>query len=104
MCGRFVRSKPSRALAELFRAEAMADVPPSYNIAPTQMIAAVRVEPEHQKRELAALNMGARALLVGRPEDRLQTDERARRDRGNEALFPVGLAAPPVPDPGRLLL
>ena len=45
MCGRFVRTRLPRTLAELLRAEAMADPPPGFNIAPTQMIAAVRIEP-----------------------------------------------------------
>ena len=42
MCGRFVRDKPVSEIAEAFGVERIAsDLAPSYNIAPTQMVAAI---------------------------------------------------------------
>ncbi|MFQ5983736.1 MAG: SOS response-associated peptidase [Woeseiaceae bacterium] len=57
MCGRFAFYSPSEATAALFGVEAAPALKPRYNIAPTQMIAAVRVTPE-DTRELAMLRWG----------------------------------------------
>ena len=57
MCGRFAFYSPSEATAALFGVDGGIAVEPRYNIAPTQLIAAVR-EDEEQKRELVMLRWG----------------------------------------------
>ena len=57
MCGRFTLHAPAEKVADLFGLDCTPDLPPRYNIAPTQLIAAVRaVEPG--KRELVQLRWG----------------------------------------------
>ncbi len=55
MCGRFSRSTPTPVLIEQFELLAAPDLPPRYNIAPTQDVAVVRGAPE---RELVLLRWG----------------------------------------------
>ena len=51
MCGRFVQASPSRAYAELFGlADTELDLPPRYNVAPSQAVLAARMEPTHKTR------------------------------------------------------
>jgi putative SOS response-associated peptidase YedK len=57
MCGRFAFYSPSEATAALFGASGTVDVTPRYNIAPTQDIAAVRLD-EEGKRELVLFRWG----------------------------------------------
>jgi putative SOS response-associated peptidase YedK len=55
MCGRFtLRSRP-HAIAEAFGVPHAFDLRPRYNIAPSQSVAVVRLDPEHQRRELTFL-------------------------------------------------
>ena len=56
MCGRFVLHTPPPALAEYFDIDAIPDLAASYNIAPSQPVAAVRVLEQH--REMAMLRWG----------------------------------------------
>ena len=56
MCGRFTLTTPSAVLAEAFGLPEPPDLPPRYNIAPTQLVAAVRA-PEG-RRELVSLRWG----------------------------------------------
>lgn len=56
MCGRFLLTTPISELARLFMAEGGWNAPPRHNIAPTQDIAAVRVE--EGVRRLVALRWG----------------------------------------------
>jgi putative SOS response-associated peptidase YedK len=56
MCGRFTLRTPSTQLAQQFRLPSVPDLPPRYNIAPTQPVAAVRA-PGGQ-RELVMLHWG----------------------------------------------
>ncbi len=58
MCGRFVLTTPVGALADLFGfANPLPNLPPRYNIAPTQVVAIVRLD--HQgARELALVRWG----------------------------------------------
>jgi putative SOS response-associated peptidase YedK len=56
MCGRFVLHTPPPALADYFDIDAIPDMVASYNIAPSQPVAAVRV-PE-QCREMVMLRWG----------------------------------------------
>jgi putative SOS response-associated peptidase YedK len=56
MCGRYVRKTPSAALATLFDALALANLRPSYNVAPTQTVAVVR--PSADGRDLVSMRWG----------------------------------------------
>src|ERR1700687_1876767 len=58
MCGRFVRKTPNHGLATLFDAPAVPELSPSYNVAPSQPVAAVRLAADGQHRELALLRWG----------------------------------------------
>jgi putative SOS response-associated peptidase YedK len=58
MCGRFVRRTPVTDLARFFHFPDGAPEPPRYNIAPTQLVAAVRAPVRVQERELAWLRWG----------------------------------------------
>ncbi len=42
MCGRFVRSRPAQAWADLLGAEPVAALPPSWNVSPSQPVLAAR--------------------------------------------------------------
>ena len=57
MCGRFAFYSPSEAAAALFGVSGAAAVEPRYNIAPTQVVAAIR-EGEDAGRELVMLRWG----------------------------------------------
>lgn len=57
MCGRFAFYSPSEATAALFGATSSTEVIPRYNIAPTQFIAAVRMDAQGAS-ELAMLRWG----------------------------------------------
>lgn len=43
MCGRFVMTSPAQAIAEIFSAGGRPNLPASYNVAPTQSVATVRM-------------------------------------------------------------
>jgi putative SOS response-associated peptidase YedK len=58
MCGRFVRKTPVAQLAQALLFPETAPQPPRYNIAPTQLVAAVRAAPQAPARELAWLRWG----------------------------------------------
>lgn len=58
MCGRFVLMAAGRDLSERFELEEEPSLEPRYNIAPTQMVAAVRVEPHTLRRRLHMLRWG----------------------------------------------
>jgi putative SOS response-associated peptidase YedK len=57
MCGRFAFYSPSEATAALFGVAGSLDIEPRYNVAPTQDIAAIRVN-EDQQRELVTFRWG----------------------------------------------
>jgi putative SOS response-associated peptidase YedK len=57
MCGRFAFYSPSEATAALFGVRSSVAVVPRYNIAPTQYIAAIRRDDDHQP-ELVMLRWG----------------------------------------------
>ena len=57
MCGRFTLRTNANALSEQFSCE-IADLPPRYNVAPTQMVASVRHDPDSQRRQFATLRWG----------------------------------------------
>ncbi|MGE0278455.1 MAG: SOS response-associated peptidase [Nitrospiraceae bacterium] len=59
MCGRFTQTATPDTIAKLFRVEGPLPLfKPSYNIAPTQRVAAVRLNAETGKRECALLRWG----------------------------------------------
>lgn len=60
MCGRFTLRTPIHLLAGQFAAIIDATLPPRFNVAPTQLVAVVRIQPESAppKRHLAALRWG----------------------------------------------
>lgn len=68
MCGRFILGGNVQALAEQFSfgLEGVRDIPPRYNIAPTQPVAAVRARNVKGERELALLRWG---LIPGWAKD-----------------------------------
>lgn len=57
MCGRFAFYSPAEATAALFGVSSSLEVPPRYNIAPTQDIPAIRYDRDRQ-RELVMLRWG----------------------------------------------
>jgi putative SOS response-associated peptidase YedK len=57
MCGRFTL-KEVGSLADLFQLPPPAALEPRHNIAPTQQVAAVRVAPDRDERELVLLRWG----------------------------------------------
>ncbi len=57
MCGRFAFYSPAEATAALFGVSDVPELKPRFNIAPTQSIAAVRLDSE-ESRELALLRWG----------------------------------------------
>ncbi|MGD8920519.1 MAG: SOS response-associated peptidase [Gammaproteobacteria bacterium] len=50
MCGRFAFYSPAEAVSRLFAAETIADLPPRYNIAPTQPAPTVRLDQDSIRR------------------------------------------------------
>jgi putative SOS response-associated peptidase YedK len=58
MCGRFVLMTPGKSLAERFKLEEVPDLEPRYNIAPTQKVAIIRLNPETRQRRLALVKWG----------------------------------------------
>lgn len=58
MCGRFTLTDPDADLAVQFSLPEIPDMQPRYNIAPTQPVAAVRLSPQSQSREMVLLRWG----------------------------------------------
>ena len=58
MCGRFALVTEKKILEMLYQLEIRDDFIPRYNIAPSQSISALRLSPEHGKRELTDLKWG----------------------------------------------
>lgn len=70
MCGRFSLTSSAEELATLFDLETAPELPPRYNIAPTQMVAGVRLDADKGKRELTLFRWGlipfwAKDLAIG---------------------------------------
>ena len=55
MCGRYTLKARREAVAAAFDLDDFFDLPPRYNIAPTQWVPAVRLDPEGGGREFTAL-------------------------------------------------
>jgi putative SOS response-associated peptidase YedK len=61
MCRRFANSAAADQLAQAFKVGApVADIPPRYNIAPTQIMAVIRSGPAKEKRQLDLMRWGLR--------------------------------------------
>src|SRR3954470_2782799 len=58
MCGRFTLTARREAVAAAFDLDDFFDLPPRYNIAPTQWVPAVRLDPEGGGREVSAFQWG----------------------------------------------
>ncbi|NOZ51239.1 MAG: SOS response-associated peptidase [Chloroflexi bacterium] len=58
MCGRFTLAVEPETLKTLFDLAAAPELSPRHNIAPTQPVAAVRFDPEHQQRQFTYLTWG----------------------------------------------
>jgi putative SOS response-associated peptidase YedK len=58
VCGRFVLMTVGRDIAEHFQLSEEPELEPRYNVAPTQMVAVVRLDAETARRELRLLKWG----------------------------------------------
>lgn len=58
MCSRFTLARQASELGGLFAVEMLHDLPPRYNIAPTQPVIAVRLRPGASSREVVLLQWG----------------------------------------------
>ena len=58
MCGRFTLNQTAEAIEQTFHVTKIPDLEPQYNIAPTQMVAAVLYNSETKERELQKLRWG----------------------------------------------
>ncbi len=58
MCGRFTLRSNPRQIASVFGLDSVSDLSPRYNIAPTQDVAAVRLNQGSDRRELILLHWG----------------------------------------------
>jgi putative SOS response-associated peptidase YedK len=52
MCGRYTLSTPAGRLAEELQLDSTVEIPPSYNVAPTQQVAAVIEDEEGRRLEM----------------------------------------------------
>jgi len=58
MCGRYTLKAPVKSLVDLFQLALAPELPFRYNIAPTQLVPAVRISADHKTRELAMFRWG----------------------------------------------
>ncbi len=87
MCGRFTRKENLLHLSELLGLKVLPQLKPRYNIAPSQLVACVRINQESQERECVELKWGlvpswAKDLSIGNK----MINARA------ESLFPLAWA------------
>jgi putative SOS response-associated peptidase YedK len=67
MCGRFTLRTTGDVVADFFGLRELPDLPPRYNIAPTQTVPVVRLLPGRRDRELALLHWGLVPAWAGDP-------------------------------------
>ena len=89
MCGRFNQTASGDEVAEAFGLDETPELAPRYNIAPTQPIAVVGVQPKTGRRGLASLTWGLVPARLARRRARLH--QRPRRDGLGEAVLPRGV-------------
>jgi putative SOS response-associated peptidase YedK len=58
MCGRFTLRTPTKDIVKAFGLTDAPDLKPRYNIAPTQQVAAIRLDPETGSRKLSMFRWG----------------------------------------------
>jgi putative SOS response-associated peptidase YedK len=58
MCGRFTLRTPTKDIVRAFGLADAPDLKPRYNIAPTQQVAAIKLDPETGTRRLSLLRWG----------------------------------------------
>src|SRR3712207_2399 len=58
MCGRFTLTTPADTLAEIFELSEVPDLPPRYNVAPSEPVATVRLTAGNAPREMVLLRWG----------------------------------------------
>ena len=58
MCGRYTLRKPPREIADAFDVPEVPELPARYNIAPTQPVPVVRLDPDRGRREIELLHWG----------------------------------------------
>ena len=58
MCGRFTRKENFQQIAEQLGLKSLPTLSPRYNIAPSQLVACVRTNPETKEREFKELKWG----------------------------------------------
>jgi putative SOS response-associated peptidase YedK len=58
MCGRYIIKAPVSELATMFDLMDMPPLTPRYNVAPSQVVPAIRLKPETKKRDLVMLKWG----------------------------------------------
>src|SRR3569832_41767 len=94
MCGRFARSTPAARIAERFNArQGTIDLPPAYNISPTQKIITVRYDASGA-RELAVLYWWLIPYWSGGPKAWKYTTFNARCEEvANKPTFKTALRA-----------
>lgn len=58
MCGRFTLKQSAAAIAQAFDVPSVPDLAPQYNIAPTQMVTTVLIDPQSNQRQVQQLRWG----------------------------------------------
>ena len=69
MCGRFTLSQSAEALAQAFQIQSLPDLEQQYNIAPTQVVAAVLYN-SGQQAGISAVTLGINSVVGKRYRDR----------------------------------
>jgi putative SOS response-associated peptidase YedK len=98
MCGRYTLSTPAGRLAEEFQLDSTVEIPPSYNVAPTQQVAAVLEDEEGRCLEMLRWGLvpswaddpeiGAR-MINARSETAPEKPSFRRAFRGRRCLIPA---------------
>src|SRR5262245_1058076 len=92
MCGRFTLRTPPHVLAKAFQLEAVPDLPPRYNIAPSQDVAVVRINPSTEKRELSLLRWGLVPFWANDPKIGYSAINARGGGGGDQAQLPRGIS------------
>ncbi len=94
MCGRFTQTASPAVIAQEFGVTVPPLFTPRYNIAPSQPVAAIRIEPGTMTRALVQLRWG---LIPSWAKDPKIGHQCQGRDRGGETLVPCRLQGPALP-------